>query len=138
MLQHVDGEQLVVKRSNWRGDRDPDQEQPGEKTEGAPSRRSFQRPNRQRSFQVDERREDENQSEKYRLRRSKSAVMETWHGPFSYGFAPDSLSSLSATSREASRAGACPFGCRVSRKATSAVVSAGLKFFPYAGMLPPP
>jgi hypothetical protein len=27
MLQHVDGEQLVVKRSDWRGNGDPDQEQ---------------------------------------------------------------------------------------------------------------
>ena len=32
--------------------------------------------------------------------------------------------------REASRAGACPAGVRVSRNATSAVVSAELKFFP--------
>jgi hypothetical protein len=31
---------------------------------------------------------------------------------------------------EASRAGVCPDGCSVSRKATSAVVCAGFRFFP--------
>src|SRR5208282_2099593 len=36
----------------------------------------------------------------------------------------------SAMAREALRAGACPAGCSVLRKATSAVVSAGLRFFP--------
>jgi hypothetical protein len=27
MLQHMDGKQLVVKRSDWRGDAEPNQEQ---------------------------------------------------------------------------------------------------------------
>ena len=43
-----------------------------------------------------------------------------------------------AAVREASLAGAWPGGWRDSRKATSAAVSAGFKFFPYAGILPPP
>jgi hypothetical protein len=41
MLQHVDREQLVVKRSGWRGNRDPNQEQSNEKTEGPPRRMMF-------------------------------------------------------------------------------------------------
>ena len=39
---------------------------------------------------------------------------------------------------DASRAGTCSGGCMVRRKATIAVTSAGLRFLPYAGMLPPP
>src|SRR5262249_46397937 len=38
----------------------------------------------------------------------------------------------------ASRAGSWCGGCIVARNATSAVTSAGLRFLPYAGMLPPP
>src|SRR5712671_6310634 len=47
---------------------------------------------------------------------------------FITGVSPASVSS--AIAREASRAGDCPAGCRVSRKATRAVVSAGLRFLP--------
>ena len=39
---------------------------------------------------------------------------------------------------EASLAGVWPDGWSVSRNATRAVVSAGFRFFPYAGILPPP
>jgi hypothetical protein len=38
----------------------------------------------------------------------------------------------------ASCAGRSPLGCMVSRNATIAVTSGGLRFLPYAGMLPPP
>src|SRR5213594_1731354 len=77
-------------------------------------------------------------------RRSQYAMMNVWHGAVSYRRGPEPFSvsfsgpSSSTTSREASRAGACPGGCNVWRNATSAVVSGGLKFFPYVGMLPPP
>src|SRR5579863_3662418 len=40
--------------------------------------------------------------------------------------------------RDASLAGAWPEGYSDSRYATKAAVSAGFKFFPYAGILPPP
>src|SRR5258705_7813736 len=45
---------------------------------------------------------------------------------------------LNVTSRDASRATGCPTGRSVCRKATNAVVSAGPRLLPYAGMLPSP
>src|SRR5438445_5983179 len=61
------------------------------------------------------------------------------HLPLSDDRAADpSVSAPSAACCEASRAGGCPAGCSVARNATKAVVSAGLKFFPYAGIFPPP
>jgi hypothetical protein len=67
MLQHVDNEQLVVKRSNWRGYGDPDKEQSNKETEGPPRRLTFCETEIKKhpSPQIKERRESQNQSENH-------------------------------------------------------------------------
>src|SRR5579871_3604286 len=113
MLQHVHGQQLVVKRGKWRSYRKPDQEQAYHKTTGAPSWNAIQAmgPKRNPSANVHKGRENERDGDQHWPKRFRCAVMEMWHRTVLYGCDPDCFSSLRATSREASRAGACPFGC---------------------------
>ena len=61
---------------------------------------------------------------------SRSVTQTHIRAPAHSWSAKDAYWGTSATASEAFRAGACPAGCSVSRNATRAVVSAGLKFFP--------
>src|SRR5579862_973115 len=124
MFQHVRGQQLVIKCREWRSYCKPGQEQANHKTTGAPTWNTIQAiaSKRNPSANVHKGREHERDGDQQWPKRSRCAVMKMWHRTIPYGCKPDWFSSLSATSREASRAGACPFGCSVSRKATRAVV----------------
>jgi hypothetical protein len=77
MLQHVDGEQFVVKGSNWGCHRDPDEEQSKQKTEGVPRRGDFQGAGtkKQPSPQVKQGRENEDQREKHGSGRPQAGMM---------------------------------------------------------------
>src|SRR6202166_1518756 len=142
MLNHVDRQQLLVECRERRAHCRPDQKQPEKKTARA---RSWNGVHRRRSkmhptAQVQKRCEQHGYGEwNWKRPRRQYELSLGWHGTH-YGCARSAFSWLtpSTASRDASRAGACPAGCKVLRNDTSAVVCAGLRLLPYAGMLPPP
>src|SRR5262249_19564401 len=78
--------------------------------------------------QVDDGRDDQRAQEPGVERPGAQAGVKRW----AHGY------SLSSVRVLAGWAGSAPAGRRFSRKSTSAVISAGLTWLPYAGILPPP
>src|SRR5450631_2936338 len=121
----------MVKRREQRTHDDPDAKQSTHESSNAPSRNRVRTNvlNTKPSTYVDQCNEntDKRQCERPQLRMDmdRRRGVQLWvHGPGETSPAP------SASARDASRAGVCPPGCSVLRNATSAVVSAGLRFFP--------
>jgi len=103
MLHHVSGEQMMIEMGGWRRNHNPHHRDSTGKSRQTPRR------NRARQILVEA-------IPAATIERAKSRE----HG----------CHCCAPAVREASWAGAWPAGCNVSRNATSAVVSAGFRFFP--------
>ncbi len=129
MLNHVDRQQFLVESSERRAQRHPDQKQPEKKAVGAPARNDVHgsRAKIKPSAQVQECRDNHSHCKQDRRRPGSQCGLNGRRHESRY--CPEGLCGWASPSA-ALRAGAWPAGCNVSRNATSAVVCAGLKFFP--------
>jgi hypothetical protein len=137
MLQHVCREELLVQKRQGRANGQPNQADACQKTSRPPGGEKICRgqPKLPPSAKIENSNEEEPKCQGNRYSPgSQHGIGSFRHRGYCFG----AVFGAWISSRAASRAGNCPGGCNVARNATSAVVSAGLRFFPYAGMLPPP
>src|ERR1700733_8933357 len=137
MLQHVHGQRGIVKSVQRRPDREPHENDSTEKRWEPPARNEIgecraqakpaSRINKGGKAQRQIKSEGIGPRLQDRVRVSIHSFSQKFYGWPEPGPA---ASGARAMARAASRAGACPAGCSDSRNATSAVVSAGLKFLP--------
>src|SRR5271170_2139989 len=129
MLRHVDLQEQVVEFLERRRDRDEQRTNPAHERRESPAGEAI----RHLAMQADEAaRVNRRCHEQHRDRRDGRRPR--IEGVLYYRVHCDAGTAGCAESR----AGGWPCGCIVLRNATIALTSAGLRFLPYAGMLPPP
>src|ERR1019366_812606 len=140
VLQHVGRQHESREGIERRSQRDPKGKKSDKKSNGAPGRQL----GRTRAAKIDPAAQV-NQRRQYQRERgdrrngpgAQRGLKDGLHDPPRL-LAGGEFSCLVTVAWAASRAGGRPGGCRVSRKETKAVTSAGFRFLPYAGILPPP
>ncbi len=132
VLNHMDGQRSFIEGGKRRADGDPEEKHPSQKSgeardgDEAGGRAAKSEP----AAEIKQSSKEDGQIEGHGWRPFVEERL--GFGRHSrYGLEAGGIGVLSVTTaREASRAGNCPAGWRVLRKATRAVVSAGLRFLP--------